>query len=244
MFGEVAEVYERLRPDYPDALYDVLAGCLAAGARVLDVGCGTGKAGRPLARLGFAVLGVEPDPAMAAFARASYAGVSECDFQDWEDGAGQFALVISGQAWHWLPAEVRLRRAHGALAPGGWLALYWNRPRLAGRHLGAEIDAIYARCAPSMTGGAAPSANETQLVADAALASELFQPAEEHAWEWERTLATADYLELMTTHSNHRLLPEHERAALLAALGQTIDAAGGRITESYTTTLWLAQRRL
>jgi trans-aconitate methyltransferase len=43
-FGEAAEQYERARPSYPVELVDALMA--DHPGRVLDVGCGTGKAGR------------------------------------------------------------------------------------------------------------------------------------------------------------------------------------------------------
>jgi len=47
MFGAEAERYDRARPSYPTALIDDLDS--SGPERVLDVGCGTGKAGRLLA---------------------------------------------------------------------------------------------------------------------------------------------------------------------------------------------------
>ncbi|WP_460492072.1 hypothetical protein [Dactylosporangium cerinum] len=45
VFGEVADDYERFRPDYPPALIDdVLAYAGLDGAAALEVGAGTGKA--------------------------------------------------------------------------------------------------------------------------------------------------------------------------------------------------------
>src|ERR1700730_7980841 len=64
-FGEEAERYDRARPSYPAALVDELLA--SKPARVLDVGCGTGKVARLfLARAG-AVLGVERAWRMAAW---------------------------------------------------------------------------------------------------------------------------------------------------------------------------------
>src|SRR5207245_162659 len=67
-FGQDAQRYERARPSYPTALIDELVG--GPCQRVLDVGCGTGKAARLLAARGCHVLGVEPDERMAAAARS------------------------------------------------------------------------------------------------------------------------------------------------------------------------------
>ena len=65
-FGAEAEQYDRTRPGYPPALIDDL---LSGGARdVLDIGCGTGIAGRLFLARGCQVLGVEPDARMAGVA--------------------------------------------------------------------------------------------------------------------------------------------------------------------------------
>lgn len=45
----------------PDLVTSLVAGGLAPGARVLDLGCGTGRFARVLARAGFRVVGVDED---------------------------------------------------------------------------------------------------------------------------------------------------------------------------------------
>jgi trans-aconitate methyltransferase len=88
-FNQAAETYDRVRPDYPDALFDdlvALAG-LAPGDHLIEVGCATGKATRPLARRGFRITCVELGPELAATARANLAGfgvdVIEGQFEEW-----------------------------------------------------------------------------------------------------------------------------------------------------------------
>ena len=61
-FGNAAADYERGRPGWPDAMACV--GGLPAEADVLDLGAGTGKLTRVLARRFVRVTAVEPDPSM------------------------------------------------------------------------------------------------------------------------------------------------------------------------------------
>ena len=75
-FDRAAERYDQVRPDYPEALYDdlvALAG-LTPGDRLIEVGCATGKATRPLARRGFRITCVELGTELAAMARRNLAG--------------------------------------------------------------------------------------------------------------------------------------------------------------------------
>src|SRR5438105_482885 len=90
VFDEVPELYDRVRPGYPDDLFADLAVITRLDQRssVLEVGCGTGQATRSLAALGCAVTAVEPGTGMAAVARRrlSSAGnvtVETSTFEDW-----------------------------------------------------------------------------------------------------------------------------------------------------------------
>lgn len=51
-FDQVADRYDAARPHYPEDLFDarveLTLTALEPGARLLEVGCGTGKATRPL----------------------------------------------------------------------------------------------------------------------------------------------------------------------------------------------------
>src|SRR5208282_5991855 len=75
-FDRAAGIYDRVRPEYPEALFDdliTLTG-LTPGDDLLEVGCATGKATRPLARRGFRITCVELGPELAAAARRNLTG--------------------------------------------------------------------------------------------------------------------------------------------------------------------------
>jgi 2-polyprenyl-3-methyl-5-hydroxy-6-metoxy-1,4-benzoquinol methylase len=60
-FEEVAELYDQVRPSYPEELVDdalALSG-IPAGGQILEIGCGPGNATIPFARRGYRIVGIE-----------------------------------------------------------------------------------------------------------------------------------------------------------------------------------------
>ena len=69
VFGEVAELYDRARAGYPEALIDDVisfAGGDGPSLRALEVGAGTGKATVGFASRDLEILALEPSADMAA----------------------------------------------------------------------------------------------------------------------------------------------------------------------------------
>lgn len=129
-FETVAEQYERARPEYADEAVDWLVERLGLepGARVLDLGAGTGKLTRQLVRRGLDVVAVEPGDEMR--------GVLQRVLPDVEALAGtaeaipasdaSVDAVTAGQAFHWFEREPALAEIARVLRPGGGLSFLWN----------------------------------------------------------------------------------------------------------------------
>jgi SAM-dependent methyltransferase len=241
-FGKDAERYDRARPSYPVEMVDeLLAG---EPARVLDVGCGTGKVARLFLTRGCDVLGVEPDSRMASVAESHGIHVELATFEAWDPGQRMFDLVVSGQAWHWVDASVGARKAAAILPPGGRLAIFWNR----GRHdplTSAAFDEAYLRFAPALAKESGPLGNKpTDDARDipAITATHLFAPCQRRTFNWVQQHSRDQWLDQLGTHSNHIALELEQRATLLDAVGSAIDRRGGSITVHYDTELIIARR--
>jgi SAM-dependent methyltransferase len=141
-FGADAEKYDRARPRYPAALIDAITERLS-GRAILDVGIGTGISAESFRDRGFAVLGVEPDPKMAALAHAKGFAVESGRFEDWDPAGRTFDGVIAGQTWHWIDPIAGAAKAVSALHPGGRLAVFWNSG-LPSPELAAEFAKVFA----------------------------------------------------------------------------------------------------
>jgi SAM-dependent methyltransferase len=129
-FETVAAEYERWRPDYPAEAVRWAAQLLGlrGGARVLDVGAGTGKLTRGLVALGLDVVAVEPGAAMLDQLRLAVpaAEAHEGSAESIPLADASLDAVFAGQAYHWFDRERALPELRRVLRPGGGVALLWN----------------------------------------------------------------------------------------------------------------------
>lgn len=188
-------------------------GLLPRGARVLDAGCGTGRVGIELARLGHRVVGADLDASMLAEARAEApdltwvcADLAALDPAE-VGGAGTFDLaVLAGNVMIFLAdGTEREVVAHTAacLAPGGLL--------VSGFSLHAE--------AAFGSGGAGVL---TTADYDAACAAAGLEPVARWAG-WDREDWREDGRYAVSVHRR----PLRAPSALISVIGQRPTAVGG-----------------
>ncbi|MHB8233384.1 MAG: class I SAM-dependent methyltransferase [Solirubrobacteraceae bacterium] len=242
-FGAIAELYDRVRPSYPDALVDAL---LEGDARdVLDVGCGTGIVASLLTQRGCDVLGVEVDERMAEVARTRGIAVEVAPFERWDALGRTFDLLVAGQAWHWIDPVAGAQKAATLLRSGGRLGLFWNfgsPPRVL-----AELFApIYARLAPGVESYSVLLGG-SDARADTAVAgivqSDGFDEPHVRTFAWSRHHDTAQWLQILQTHSDHQAMEPRQRERLLAEVGEAVDSIGGEFDMPYEAVLVNALRR-
>ncbi len=251
-FDQAAESYHRVRPDYPEALFDdliALAG-LAPGDRVLEVGCATGKATLPLARRGFRITCVELGAELAAAARQNLAGfdveVVQERFEDWRPDQ-PVSLVFAATAWHWIDPEVRYRRAADALRPGGHLAL-WAQEHVfpdGGDPFFEEIQEVYEEIGEGMPPDAV-RARPGELEDDRAgiEASGLFEVTGVRQYDWERVYGAEEYIELLNTFSGHLSMAGWQRERLYGEIRRRLARRPDRsVRRGWGTVLHVARRR-
>jgi len=242
VFGEVAEQYDVARPSYPDAVFDTIIdfGALRRGDRALEIGAGTGKATMGFVARGLDVHALEPIPEMGALLRAKGVRVEQGLFESWVAPAQPFRLVYGAQSWHWVGGDDRYERAAAALEPGGTVAFFWNKGRAWGGALQADNDAAYAKFAPQLGGGSQQWSLD--WVAEGLRACEAFEPPVRRTVTWNLSYTTAQWVRLLGTHSDHRILPEEQRALLHAEIGDVIDRHGGRVDVTYDVEIYLSRR--
>jgi SAM-dependent methyltransferase len=253
-FNSVAASYQQARPEYPRELLDdlVMAAGLAPGARLLEVGCATGKATLPLVRRGFAITCVEPGPDLAAAARHNLAGldaeVLQARFEDWRPRPGElFDLVFAATAWHWVDPAVGYQRAFEALRPGGHLA-YWGAAHVVpegGDPFFIEIQDAYDEIGKGLPadwdwprpGALAEHTAEIE-------ASGLFTVTHVRQFDWEQVYDAGSYIALLSTFSDHIAMDAWQRERLYGAIREYLSRRpDGTVRNHWGAVLHVARRR-
>ncbi|MFV1991601.1 MAG: class I SAM-dependent methyltransferase [Acidimicrobiales bacterium] len=246
-FGEVADLYDRARPRYPDA---VIARIVETSGvdhpKVLDVGCGTGIATVQLLAAGADVVGLEPDEQMLEVARqrtGSAATFRSGRFADVAATDGEFDVVTAAQAWHWVDPESALPTAHRILATGGVLAPFWNVRAEQDDSVSLALIGLYREVMADLADAfMAPQGGRRIESEEALRESALFTEPVVERFAWRRTCTTSQYQDLMATHSVYQLLSPERRGLLLAGAADILESAGGSFTFGYETILLLSHR--
>ena len=125
-FGGVAGSYDELRPA-DDNWWEVFKLLVRegdlVGGRVLDIGCGTGRAAEALVARGSRVWGVEPEPEMAALARARVSTVKVAPAERLPFKDGWFDRALMWLVVHLVDRPQAFSEAARVLKPDGRLAI-------------------------------------------------------------------------------------------------------------------------
>lgn len=242
VFGEVADVYERVRRPYPEELFDELLDYAGRPPRALDVGAGTGRATGPLVARGLRVTAIEPDAAMAAVLarRVPDARVERCAFEDYRPSS-PFGLVCSAEAWHWTAPATRWELARAALAGGGTFALLWNNERLAEPAMQEAFVRVFAEVAPTVTIkdlSVTPERAWSRWPGDELAAADGFTDLTSRHYLTRTRVSIEDFQGLTRTRSQFRMLPAGTRERVMERLARLF---GDEAPMAVDTTLLLAR---
>lgn len=244
-FGATTGLYEKIRPEYPDAAVDLLVRELGIGRGriVVDVGAGTGKLTRMLTRTGATVIAVEPLAQMRERLAESvplavpFDGTAE--HMALKDGSAH-AITVA-QAFHWFDGDRALAEFHRVLLPGGKVGLIWNvrdRREPWVDAFDALLDAVDPERPDHQTGKWRVAFERTAL----------FGPLQQRDVPNSQTLAPSEIRERAASASSIASLPDAERERVLdgfTELAATHPDIRGRdaVRLPYLTKVYWTERR-
>lgn len=245
VFNRVAALYDKMRPDYPAALYTDIFSYknITASSTALEIGIGTGQATCPILDTGCTLSAVELGDNLSAFAAEKFRSypnfrVITAPFPDVSLPANSFDLIYSATAFHWIPEEAGYTKVFSLLKPGGVFARFSNHPAPAkdAPQLYAAIQQVYSEdktISPHSPNSALPP----EVIAQIPLKYG-FTDIKLNLYHRTRTFTSSEYIDLLRTYSDHNSRPPEFHAKIAAA----IDAHGGKINVFDTIDLQLARK--
>ncbi len=228
-FERGASAYDRLRPEFPEPMFDDLV--RAAGDRldaaVLEIGAGTGRATLPLARRGARIQVIEPSADMLRVLAQRLADerlqervqLRRATFEELSPQDGPFGVVVAAQSFHWADPQTRWRRLAGLLGSDGLAFLCWNGWRL--RPDAHDLDAVrelYQRHGPDLVPDIDDERSLTGWAQTEMAAEPLLEEANATHYSWDWTLPVDDYLALLSTTSQYAVAEPPVRDLLFEGL--------------------------
>ncbi|KAA3658253.1 MAG: class I SAM-dependent methyltransferase [Chloroflexi bacterium] len=250
-FDEVAKLYDVARPGYPEALFDDLVALtgIPENGRILEIGCGPGKATVPLAKRGYEMVCVELGKELAAIAAENcrdYPAVTikNMPFEEWPVEEESFDVAMCAQAFHWIPKAVGFKHTAAALRGNGRLVLFWNYPPPMATPAWDAIQRVYQEHTPHMaskhTANSISTRRERTLTSIAN--SGYYDHVITYEYPWTTTYTTSEYINLINTYSDHRSLDPETRQTLCEGIAKCIDLFGGELEKHYLTLLYIANK--
>ena len=130
-FSSAAELYQQVRPDYPQDIVNWLQDQLQLSEKshVIDLGSGTGKFLPYLQQITSHITAIEPIQEMLAQLQHAYPEIQtlQASSEHLPVTANGMDAVICAQSFHWFANLETLQQIHQVLKPSGHLALIWNQ---------------------------------------------------------------------------------------------------------------------
>lgn len=253
-FDTVASTYEKLRPGYVDELYQTIFDYtpINSTSRIVEIGTGGGQATLPFLKTGCELTSIDYGENFCEICREkfkeypSFSAVSG-RFEDVELN-GEYDLIYSASAFHWIPEEIGYKKVYDILKDGGVFARFANHPyRDKGKpELSAEIDQIYAEYYYKYYNkepGKPTEYSKEQACSRAMIAEKYgFTDIQYKLFYRTRTFSAKEYIILLGTYSDHIAIEEKIRTEFFSKIEDAINRHGGEITIYDTIDLQLARK--
>ncbi len=252
-FDAVPEIYDRIRPRYPFALYDDLFALLPPEPRIVEVGPGTGQATADLLKRRAIVTAVEIGCELASFLERKLGTddrleVIRASFEDAPLPFKAFDAVVSATAYHWVKPSARLEKPVAILKPHGRLAIIDTNQVASPADKGyfERVQPIYEKHGQAGGYRQPPKAEAVAPdICNELVASSHYDDVRLFRYPWDQRYSSREYADLLRSYSGSQSMPEEQREALVRELCAVIDQEyDGQITRPLVITVTVARIRV
>ena len=263
LFDEIVINYDKVRWDYPAELFaDIFEYSGADYKNVLEIGAGTGKSTTPFLKAGYDVTAVEMSANMTAFLVDKFKeqtnfNVITTTFEDAVLHEDSYDLIYAASSFHWIDASIGCPKVFRLLKDGGVFALFRNNAvQNEDSDPYEEIQIVYEKHYYSQY-----MPNNRPVKISEMKYDDFLKPAEIYRgfrfesleqygfkdismklYDATRVYSADEYIKLLDTMSDHRALPEENRAALYDEVKEIILKHGGQLKMDFIFQLYMGRK--
>lgn len=250
-FNDDVKNYDRYRPDYPKELFDdIIKYSNKSLKNVFEIGAGTGQATKHFAKLKSNITAIDIGENMVNYLSEKFKNCSDIkcicsSFENYKCENKIFDLVYCATAFHWLDEKSALPKIKSILKDNGIIALFWNHPFVGRRNniVHDEIRKVYAKYRPNDETPKEFSAEDTEKYVH--LLNEFgFKDIAVKLYYRQRHFTAQEYVFLLNTYSDHRLLAPEIKANFESEIYKAILDNGNEITVYDTIDLYLGKNEI
>jgi 2-polyprenyl-3-methyl-5-hydroxy-6-metoxy-1,4-benzoquinol methylase len=250
-FDEVAILYNEVRPRYPDELFSTLIDItnVDTNASLLEIGCGTGQATKPLAEQGFKITAVELGHSLAEVAKhelQNYTNVQilNTSFEKANFLPQSFHLIYAATSFHWIDPSVKFLKTHTLLKNKGYLAIIHTNhiSDEEGDRFFIESQPIYERY--NFLDNPKPTLPNKKELKPGETDEHLFQLVHFQLFPIVITYTASNFVKLLNTYSSHLAADKKVQQLFYREIEDFINEQfDGKINKHFSMSLTVAQKK-
>jgi len=227
-FDEVPELYDQVRPQYPQEIFDHIFRQFQDPPHVIDVGPGTGQATNQLLKQASRVTAVEIGANLAKHLKTKYSESNKLDvvnssIEEAELACNSFDLFFSACAYHWIKDQTGMPARF--LKSGGLVAI------VDLVQVESETDQGYFKRVQEIYNHYSQTKPDKRLPTAENLIPEIHKKFEAdkrynnlnlHKICWDQTYTASQYADLLRTYSGMITMPETDRENLITELTKVV----------------------
>jgi len=237
--------YDRARPEYPDWIGETIKNYadVGPGKKLLEIGCGTGKATRLFVDSGASMECLDIGEKLIGIAKNKFSTFSnvkfiKTHFEDFKTEPESYDLIYSAAAFHWIRQPEGNSKVARLLKKEGRFAIIGHTPAVQKDSFFIESQPIYESAGMKRDErGHNPDQKPKNMdIAFFKILYKDFRP-------WEKSYTTGEYFDLIFTYSDHILMPDELKEQFKTRIRELIDTRyGGKITKKYETKIEIGTR--
>ncbi len=252
-FNEIISDYAEARPSYPMKLYkDIIEfSMIKSNARILEIGSGTGQATEYFVKNGYNITGLEIGDKQTQYLSQKYNQYNKfkaicTSFEEYDCPRGNYDLLFSATAFHWIRAEIGYPKAYDLLKKNGTLVVFWHMSPIIKHQTEMFIDIrdIYKKYAPQLD--TSKSIDEIEDIHNLRISqiqtNNLFEKPYFKIYKWTDEYTTEKYLKLLNTYSSLQMIDKYTRNSVLKCVEEYINSKNGKILVPQEVRLYMIKK--